>query len=1230
MADDPCPGPDVLSQFLGEQLDPGQQAQIGTHVDRCEACQSTLEELTDRRGYHLGLDTEPASGLAERDAEAGDLPQHDDVEGSRVERPQVGDTGRGITADTSGESKADCRAAWAHIDATALAESPGARDPRLRAVAVEFPTAGDDEETDPYRTGPSGSAPESPFAATKAGWRAFPGYEVLERLGQGGMGVVYKARQVGLNRLVALKTIRCEGEAPPDLLARFRIEAQAVARLKHANIVQIYEVGEADGLPFLSLELLAGSSLDDRLAGNPQPAGPSAEMLVTLARAVQVAHDANIVHRDLKPSNVRFGADGIPKITDFGLARLTESDSRQTESGQIMGSPSYMAPEQASGSARHVGPAADIYALGAILYEMLTGRPPFKGETPIETVRQVREDEVVPPSRLVPKLAHDLETICLQCLNKEPGRRYRSAHSLAEDLENFLAGRPVNARRTPFWERGAKLARRHPVAATVVGLVVLTTAGSTAAWLDYSSRETARTAQLRSRITDSLFKIQYQLANARWVDAERDLTGVQAEIPGERDCDDLARRTAALLAQAREGRADAETKSEGQRRLQTFRKLHRDTLFQQTHFIGIDLPYDQRAVVNSARAALAVFAAPQGKHTGERSRAFVGQPFQVEDPPTRRADPPEADRLESLTYDTQALGALPETFTPQQRDEIKEDCFELLLILADAEVSPEQGLKLLDEAGRLRPATRAYHLRLAECLGRRGDAAGAQRERQKAETVPLLSALDYYLMGKEMHKRGSWAAAIPHFNAALLIQPGHFWSHCLAAICSLQLQRPDPARSELTACLQAEPGLPWLYELRGFASYQIASRTRAAVETMQARGQTLRTEIHLQLQAAETDYEKALKLLDASPNDAVRYAVLVNRGLLWLERRDWAKAEADLQSAIRLDDRRWNAIEVLAGVYARDNKPDLAIEQFSRAINLRPGWAPFYHARAAVNIDRKEQRPVHRASALADLDQAIRLEPPGSPLPALYHALRAKLLHREAREVDALAACDTALATDPGNVEALRQRVNVVWALERYGEVIRSCNALLARSQPTAELYERRGLSREKIGEYEPAIEDLTLAIALRPATASLLARRGALYLITDAPRSALRDFAASIRLDSSNPDALLGRGLAQVDLGQHREAVADAARALAMGDPNVTALYNAARIYARAAVVAAAEARRTGQGAVVQVTHYQDEAVTLLGEWLGHQPAAKREESLRELLQDPAMATLRRRLRSL
>jgi tetratricopeptide (TPR) repeat protein len=916
--------------------------------------------------------------------------------------------------------------------------------------------------------------------------------------------------------------------------------------------------------------------------------------MITLARAVQVAHDAGIVHRDLKPTNVLFSGDGTPKITDFGLAKRLESDSRQTESGQIMGSPSYMAPEQARGHARDVGPAADVYALGAILYEMLTGRPPFKGETPIETVRQVVEDEVVPPSRLVPRVARDLETICLQCLHKEPSRRYKSARALAEDLENYLAGRPVAARRTPLWERGVKLARRHSLAATLVTLGLIATIGLTAAWLNYSSWETRRKAELRTRITQSLFRLQDLLAEQNWGDAEPDLTAIQAEIRGERDFLDLAVRTSDLLAQARKGRFAQETMSRDRLRFRTFLERRRDALFHETHFMGLDLSYDQETVSTAAWAALAVFAAPG-------------------------------------PVESWALEPLPESLLPGEREEIKEGCFELLLILAGAERSPDRGLRLLDRSERLRPPTRASHLRRADCLARRGDALGAQSERKRAEALPLVSALDHFLIGKERFNQGDWAAALPHFDAALLRQPGHFWAHCLSAICGIQLDRPVQAKADLNACLQAEPGLAWLYELRGFASYKIATLARTAVETLQARGRTLRTEIQLQLQAAEADYDKALELLDAAPNKDLRYPLLVNRGLLWLERRQWDKAVADLQAAIQLDDRRWLAFQNLGQVYQQQNLSDQAVEQFTRAIELRPDSASLYRARAAANLDRKGSTPAQRARAMADLDEAIRLEPLGSPLRARDYTQRARLLHQEARENDALAACEAALKINPDYLDALRLRLELHRTLKHYDDDgIRFCNDLLARDKPSATLYEFRGLAKEHLQDYLGAIEDQTLAIALQPGRAPLLARRGALYLATDAPRSALRDFQEAIRLDASNANAYLGRGLAFVTLGQHREAVADAAKALALSEPTATQLYNAARIHALVAIALTAEARKTGQEAVRLATRSQDQAVNLLQEWLKRLPAADRATSLENLLQDPAMATLRRRLRAL
>jgi serine/threonine protein kinase/tetratricopeptide (TPR) repeat protein len=1166
-----CPAPDELCQFVDEELEPARQSEVGTHVDACLLCQTALETLTSRRGSDLfGVNTELFDGLAtyrRQDQDPTNEPESVTGKGTNANGREPPDT------DPCSNTSLDSLS-FGDPDRTKTYTPPSepSTDEGLLSSG-ELPGEG------------SSSADFGP------GLPRLASYELIEVLGEGGMGVVYKARQRGLNRLVAVKMIRTDRRGNADRLARFRVEAEAVARLRHPNIVQIFEIGEAAGAPFVSLELLEGGSLEDRLLGTPQRGQDAAQLLITLAKAVQVAHDAGIIHRDLKPSNILFTEDGTPKITDFGLAKRLESDSRQTESGQIMGSPSYMAPEQARGRTRDVGPAADVYALGAVLYEMLTGRPPFKGETPVETIHQVTDDEVVPPSRLVPRVSRDLETICLHCLNKDQSRRYVSPRALAEDLERFLSECPIKARRTPFWERGAKLARRHPVAATLFALVILGLLGLAGTWLVYSSREAHRLDLLTSMAIQELFKAQDDIAHERWGEAEPALTALREKLRVERDLGELGRRTDGLLALAKQARAAAEKGRRHGDQLATFRQRRKQALLHETHFTGLGLPYEPEAVKSSARAVLAVFSARGAEDVSDQMH-------------------------------------LPETLTPREQDEIREGCFEMLLVLADAEKSAAKSLELLDQAAQLRPPTRAYLLRRADCLARRGDVRGAQDERKRAEALTIDSALDHFLLGKALYKQGDWSAAMPHLDAALQREPGHFWAHCITAVCRMQLGHAFQARTELTACLQIEPRLPWLYELRGFASYQIAILAGAAAESLQAKGKTLRSEYELQLRSAESDYASAFELLTAAPNKDLRYGLLVNRGLLWLQRRDWEKAVAELQEAIKLDGRQWPAFETLAKVYERQEKPDQAIEQFTRAIALQSNSAALYRARAAVNRGRKDQGPEHRAQALADLERAIGLDPAGSAALALDEAHRAKLLLLDARFEEALAACDAALSTDPNHREAHLIRVEVLRKLNRYDDVIRSCNALLARGKPSTELYELRGLAREKIKDYEGAIEDYTLAIGLRPGGAEIWTRRGVLYLATDAPQPALRNFQEAIRLDSTNADAYVGRGLALAALGHHREAVADAERSVAIGDPTARRLYSAARIYALCAPIAAKEAGVDGRSARSLAGGYHDSAVRLIREAILRELPAKRAAFWRAIIQpDPAFSAIRRRL---
>jgi tetratricopeptide (TPR) repeat protein len=718
--------------------------------------------------------------------------------------------------------------------------------------------------------------------------------------------------------------------------------------------------------------------------------------------------------------------------------------------------------------------------------------------------------------------------------------------------------------------------------------------------------EVRRETAVRLKAEQALDDYQTRLLARGWGDGVliRDLTALLASLKNERHLGGIRGRAERMLDQAQRGAQDDADSARDRAWQRRFIADRDAAFFSATRYTGIDLPTSAQNVRAAARAALASFARP-------------GEP----------------DRWTFAT---------PRTLRPQEQAEVADGCYQLLLVLAEAVIEKvpgenpplqaERGLNILDQAStlRARPAP-TYHRLRAECLDRKGDADGDTRERAAAEALQPTTVLDHFLAGHDASQKRDWKTALEEFETTLRMQPGHFWAKCLQAIALMHSNQPGMARLILDGCIERTPERAWLFLLRGVASNQAAVQARVAGRNPAFADGSFEAAAEAAFAAAEADFGRALELLDRAPSDEQRYAVLNDRALMRFQRGRLDDAVADLRAATRLDAGHFNAFASLAQVLQRQKKWDEAVEQFTQAIALKPELAALYRGRAAVLEERDDQAPEHRAAALRDFDEAIRLPESNTSVKAGDHVARATVLRRERRFDDALAACDEALKIAPDFDVAHRLRVMTLLDLNRPDEVIRSCDGALARGKPWPDIYEVRGLARASRGNYAGAIDDYSHALLLRPGQARILSSRGLAYLVSDAPRLALRDFDEALRIDSSSAEAHSGRGLALVLLGDDQAAIAAAEESLRLDPPTARRAYNAARVYAQAAASVAGEVGAKGRLALALVDRYQNRAVSLVRLAVERTPLQRRTAFWQtQVAADPALRTLQRRLRGI
>ena len=1055
---------------------------------------------------------------ADRGPEVQTTPKPPDVETSARETPSV------IPMDTVIRAALPESVSGATIDFSPRpAENPPAQE---RRDAPPEPTD-HFSETLNYQGGspppePPGAGPTLGEVGTGDHPRpTVSGYEILGELGRGGMGVVYKARQVGLNRLVALKMVLSGAHAGEQQLARFHTEAEAVAKLDHPNIVQIHDVGELDGLPYFSLEFVPGGSLAESIAGKPRPPREAAAVVQKLAAAMAFAHQHGIIHRDLKSANVLLTLDGTPKITDFGLAKRLESDSGLTKSGTLMGTPSYMSPEQACGSSDAIGPLSDQYSLGAILYELLTGRPPFLAPSVLETIYQVRHQEPVPPRRLQPHVPKDLETICLKCLQKEATKRYEDCTELAEDLRRFLAGESIRARPIGKIERAWRWCRRNPRTASlsaVTGLLACAVALSVTMVVLRLNRERDAVAQTRLAATGRLEEAQAAVSGGDYRRA-KDLLGWS---------DPLLDGSAAL-ADVRE---------------------RRDTLRDQ-----VDVYAEFKQLLDDARFDCR-FGSRAQKERGRQTCARLLALY---------------DQIETRTGS--AAAGLP-PLTAEQEQLFKEDVFEAFLVaslveqeLATGEESRREAARRaigwLNRAEQVLPGTRAVYVQRAACWGVLDDREADKADIKRAEAIEPTSAVDRFWRGFAHHLRGDEAARkndpkaaqefyrkeVAEYAAFLQLRPDHFWGYFNWAVSLVSLNDLEDAAIGFTTCTRIRPDFPWPYNNRGtihlrqkrfplaVQDYTVAIGLNPEyVEAWANRGTA---------HAALGETEQALRDLDRAvelnPDYAPAYA---KRAEILREAKRYPEAARDLDRLIALSTDTGPLYLQRAQVYQAMDRGDDALKDYDRVLAANTRNPTAYFNRAGLHYSRKDY-----VKARDDYSRVIDI----APKAALAYANRAVVNWLHLKDFDAaIKDWEQVGRLEPANPDPHRFIGAVLTGRRAYREAVESLDRALERKPGYPEVIWIRAQIHLWQGRPKDALKELDAAVAkLTPDRPETLNIRGDVYRLTGDLDRAAADYQRLIEMQPKNEYAHVSLALVCEKQSKPGEAAACFDRLIA-ADPKV------------------------------------------------------------------------------